>query len=626
MTPWHLAIDFGTTNTAAAHADDGARPAVLALTDDGASMPSAVFAGDDGLYVGVAAVARAAADPSAFTPAPKRAIEMESVRLGSRDVPVAELVAAVLHRVLERARAAHGGTDPETVTLTHPEAWPPRALENLRAAAVLAGVPEAALREVSEPRAAARFHAAAAAGSDPAGRVAVFDFGGGTLDVAVLERDGADFRVVAARGDNSLGGRTVDARLRDHVIARLEDDDPDRAAKLRSAAPGATAAFDEAVRAAKETLSESPEAVVSLDDGTLVTVTRGELEELLADDVARAADMTEATLREAGADPAETTLHLAGGSSAVPCFRAELERRFRVTTAEDPKTVVARGALAVPAAGEEALAPAPAESAAAGGSASGDGVDPSAGSAAVGAGPAGAGAAGAAATAAAQPAAPARPGASDSVDHPATAEPQDDGSRGLALPILGIVVLAAVLGTAAFFGTRAFLERDSGGEQAQAAPAAAAPAPQDGPRTPVPLPAGAPIQGLPEEFAEALPEAYADHLEKCWEDTAPDYQCFWKDPDGQEQRVGVGSTHIHAGRDVAERKKNEVDAERGGRDVTRVGGQGGGPMAYLYGPSGDGGYAVHYLDREAGLYVTAEPIGTREQADAFIADLGLEAP
>ncbi|WP_448852303.1 Hsp70 family protein [Corynebacterium sp. 335C] len=369
---WHLAIDYGTSNTAAAHAEAGGKPAALTLSRHGALLPSSVHLRDGELATGDEALAGGAADPAGFLPSPKRVIDHDRVPLGGSSVEVADAVAAVLRRVIASGAERHGGAAPTTVTLTHPEAWPPGSVARLRAAAVAAGVDEDAVLTISEPRAAAHFYAARAAeggdadgtgadgvgavadgdgasadGAGATGRVAVFDFGAGTLDVAVLEPDGAGHRVVAARGDNSLGGRTVDALVRAWALDQLERDEPQLAEYLDSAPPSVAMSLDGSVRQAKEILSDAASATVTvstpLGEADLL-LTRDEFESLLAPEIDRAVDLTRAVLRDAGVD-GPVPLYLVGGSSAIPMVQDRLGEVGRVATLDDPKTVVARGAL-----------------------------------------------------------------------------------------------------------------------------------------------------------------------------------------------------------------------------------------------------------------------------------------
>ena len=100
---WSLAIDFGTSNTAAAYQSGTDKPIPVRLSDQAEQMPSAVLALDTGILVGAAAVRSARLDPPRFEPNPKRRVGEGEVLLGNREYDVAELVAAVLTQVRQRA-------------------------------------------------------------------------------------------------------------------------------------------------------------------------------------------------------------------------------------------------------------------------------------------------------------------------------------------------------------------------------------------------------------------------------------------------------------------------------------------------------------------------------------------
>jgi len=358
---WHLAVDFGTSNTAAAHQSPmGREISALALTHRSNIMPSAVFldaphgthaASDEEptLLNGDSALARGRRDPSRLLLSPKRYIDHDEVQLAGRNLPLTKVVGSVIATVLRSGKAQHANQDPETVTLTHPEAWSAHSVEQLKRSAVVAGVPEQNLRVLSEPRAAA-IHYASQQSVQSGGHVAVFDFGGGTLDIAVLRAKGdGNFEVVAAKGDNSLGGRTIDNLLYRWVLDQLEHDDPDLADFVRSAPITTVHALESSIREAKEILSDTSSATISVSTPhgeTDLLITRDEFNNVIEQSIMRGVELTRAALTQAGVDSTKTPIYMTGGSSRIPFVQDRLGEVGTVMTLDDPKTVVSRGALA----------------------------------------------------------------------------------------------------------------------------------------------------------------------------------------------------------------------------------------------------------------------------------------
>ncbi|MCX5044847.1 Hsp70 family protein [Aldersonia sp. NBC_00410] len=353
-TGWELAIDFGTSNTAAAARETDGTINAIALSHHSNLMPSAVFIqAPDEILVGQVALNQAATNPAAFLAAPKRSIPHGIVNINSYDVPVQQPVAAVLRSVLDRAVTAHRGQSPARVVLTHPEGWSPHEVQVLIAAATIAGVPADRVSTISEPRAAAAHYSR----SEPLAvgeKIAVFDFGGGTLDIAVLQADSTGgFDVIAAGGDNQLGGKNLDAVLRHWVDAQLLDTDPDRREFLRRTAPmGTLRTLEDSIRHAKELLSEAAQATITVPGATTgdqlgLTLGRSEFDELITTQIDRSLALTRDTLTRAGiTGPTDLrALFLTGGSSRIPLVHSRLQTLGPIATLDDPKTVVARGAL-----------------------------------------------------------------------------------------------------------------------------------------------------------------------------------------------------------------------------------------------------------------------------------------
>ncbi|ALU73597.1 molecular chaperone DnaK (plasmid) [Rhodococcus erythropolis R138] len=354
-TEWVLAVDFGTSNTAAAHTGiRSGSPETLPLTHQGNLMSSAVFVeSPTTIDVGDVALNRAETNPAAFIPSPKRVVGQGMVHVNGYDIPASLPVAAVLRFALDRATGVHRGQPPARLVLTHPEGWSPREIEVLREAAAALGYQNDSVVTVSEPRAAAHFYTRTEHLTKGA-KIAVFDFGGGTLDVAVLTATSADtFEVIAARGDNSLGGKNLDALVRRWIDIQLQDENPELLHFLRTAAPAhILRTLDDSIRRAKELLSSTESATISVVDSRhdrreTLTLTRAEFESIIAPEIERAATLTHAALVDAGLTGSQglTALYLTGGSSRIPLVQSRIAALGPIATLDDPKTVVVQGAL-----------------------------------------------------------------------------------------------------------------------------------------------------------------------------------------------------------------------------------------------------------------------------------------
>ncbi|GAA0463679.1 hypothetical protein Aca07nite_59830 [Actinoplanes capillaceus] len=353
MPGWSLSIDFGTSNTAAAYRRGDAPPTAVRLSDSAEQMPSAVLATPQDIQVGTAAVRSARLHPDGFERSPKRLIGQDTVLLGGRDVPVVTLVAAVLRAVAVRAARVAGDDRPDAVLLTHPQDWAEPRRRVLRAAAVEAGFPEEILRLVPEPIAAVAHYANTTPPPDGS-TVAVFDFGGGTCDVALLRADGGSsgLRVLASAGADPLGGDVFDHLLLTAVLARLQDRDRgDLVSAVRDPANArALLALRNDVREAKHELSEHEHAsipVVAADAEEVVTITAAEFDEMVAPQVRRATELTAQTLAQAGLVAGDLhALYLTGGSAHLRAVQRDLTALLGrpPATLEDPKLVVALGA------------------------------------------------------------------------------------------------------------------------------------------------------------------------------------------------------------------------------------------------------------------------------------------
>lgn len=350
---WTLSIDFGTSNTAAAHTNPtrGGVEAVN-LEHGRRTMPSSVYIeGPDAVSTGDAALNKAeSASGGMFIPSPKRVIP-GAIQVNGYEIPASTPVAAVLKTVVERASREHNDERPTELVLTHPEAWSDNEIKVLLDAASQLGLNATTITTLSEPKAAANYYSTNEP-LQPGDKIAVFDFGGGTLDVAVIEaQPDASFNIVAARGDDAIGGRSFDALIRHWLNEQLEDDHPEVLEYLKKEASREELhALEDKIRRAKELLSDEPSASITVPTSgqpIQLQITRTEFEDLVRPKLRTIIETTRNTLIDAGITSPEglKALYLTGGSSRVPIVQEELKQLGPVTTLDDPKLVVAQGAI-----------------------------------------------------------------------------------------------------------------------------------------------------------------------------------------------------------------------------------------------------------------------------------------
>ncbi|WP_433086270.1 Hsp70 family protein [Dactylosporangium sp. CA-052675] len=351
--PLRFAVDLGTSNTVAVVDRGDGTPRPL-LFDGSPLLPSAVFADSSGaLLVGRDAERHLMTDAARFEPNPKGRVDEGVILLGDRELPVAELLAAVLRRAATEAAQTGVAVTGSTV-LTCPVDWGNTRRSVLLDAAARAGLGRVTL--LDEPVSAATYCVRALGGRLAPGRCAVvFDFGGGTLDVTVIQATGATpaLRVLATGGLADLGGTDIDDALVGHVGHLVAAADPQLWHRL--AAPRTPAelrdrrTFWSEVRQAKEMLSRAASAPIHVPGSDRAThLTREELDRVAGPLVDRAVDETRRVLERSGVTPALLdAIVLVGGSSRLPLVASRLHARFGLAPVvpEQPELPVAFGAL-----------------------------------------------------------------------------------------------------------------------------------------------------------------------------------------------------------------------------------------------------------------------------------------
>jgi len=323
-----IGIDLGTTNSEVAVVQDGL--ARIILVDDDPILPSVVGISDDGkLLVGKPARNQYVLAPDRTVKSVKRKMgEDVKVTLGTQEFRPQEVSAIILRRLKEAAEKDLGHPVTKAV-ITVPAYFNDSQRQATREAGELAGLQ--VVRILNEPTAAALTY-----NPDPSQheRFLVYDLGGGTFDVSIVQAEGGVFEVLASHGDTQLGGDDFDDLLLEHVADEFEklysvDLRKDRVAKAR---------LLRTVEAAKRHLSDHPfarleEEFIAEKDGVPlhlnVELSRGDFETLIAPLLQRTMDCVQKSLDDARITASQIQrVVLVGGSTRTPMIGRMLEDRL----------------------------------------------------------------------------------------------------------------------------------------------------------------------------------------------------------------------------------------------------------------------------------------------------------
>jgi len=319
-----IGIDLGTTNSAVAIWRDGAAELVPNALGDPLT-PSAVSISRDGqAWIGAPALDRLATAPQDTATSFKRMMgTARTTRLGGKEYRAEDLSALVLGALVGDVEALTG-TRPTEAVITVPAYFNDRQRKATRRAGELAGL--TVRRLINEPTAAALAFGLIDKGDrEP---FLVFDLGGGTFDVSIVEMFDGIVEVRASAGDNRLGGDDFDEALAAAVRPRLDPDkllDPlpedRREAMLKRAA--------ETCRRALSTASEAEFAVTVGESRLAVRVTEAEFESACEQLVRRLREPVVRALRDSAIDASELSdIVLVGGATRMPVVRRAITRLF----------------------------------------------------------------------------------------------------------------------------------------------------------------------------------------------------------------------------------------------------------------------------------------------------------
>ncbi len=334
-----LGIDLGTTHSAVGVVDSGF-PILLANEEGKRIIPSAVWYGENGeIEFGYKALRRRVTDPMRVVTSVKRWMGAgrisDPVLSGIGKTP--EEVSAEILKELKRIAEWRLETEAKQAVVTVPAYFNDSQRAATKRAAELAGLE--VVRILNEPTAAALAY-----GLDKLkdrSRVAVYDLGGGTFDLSILEMQDGVFQVLATHGDTRLGGDDVDQMIINYLLDGLGELTAEM--KMR---------FLEEAEKAKRILSEEESYTVRIpfykgSNSFEKTLTRAELNAMTRDWIAKSLKCSQQAMLDSGLKNSDlNAVVLVGGSTRMPAVRTAVAEFFEknVDLTQHPDEAIALGA------------------------------------------------------------------------------------------------------------------------------------------------------------------------------------------------------------------------------------------------------------------------------------------
>ncbi|HCL29157.1 MAG TPA: molecular chaperone DnaK [Candidatus Latescibacteria bacterium] len=365
-----IGIDLGTTNSCVA-VMEGGEPEVISNSEGGRTTPSMVgFAKDGERLVGQTAKRQAVTNPTntvfsikrfmgrRFDEVPQELKEVPyTVQIGGRDLAVAEIdgkeysppeISAMVLQKMKATAEDYLGEEVTQAVITVPAYFNDSQRQATKDAGQIAGLE--VLRIVNEPTAAALAYGLDK--KDTTEKIAVYDLGGGTFDISILELGDGVFEVKSTNGDTHLGGDDFDQRVIDWIAAEFQTAE---GIDLRQDAM-ALQRLKEAAEKAKCELSGSGTTEINLPFITAdqtgpkhvqMSLSRSKFEQLVEDLVERTKGPCQQALKDAGLPASEINeVILVGGSTRMPKVQEAVQTVFgrEPHRGVNPDEVVALGA------------------------------------------------------------------------------------------------------------------------------------------------------------------------------------------------------------------------------------------------------------------------------------------
>src|SRR5579872_2782518 len=347
-----VGIDLGTSNSAAA-VMMGGRPTIIPSAEGtsvgGKAFPSYVaFTKDGQLLVGEPARRQAVSNPEGTVMAIKRKMGTDyKVQIYGKEYSPQQISAFILQKIRADAEAFLGEKIDKAV-ITVPAYFNDNQRQATKDAGSIAGLE--VVRIINEPTAASLAYGLDKAGKDQ--KIMVFDLGGGTLDVTIMEFGGGVFEVKSTSGDTQLGGTDMDNILIDYVISQYKaqsgiDLRPDKVAVQRVREAGEKAKIELSTTINTEINLPFIASDASGPKNLTLTLTRAKLEELINPIIERCRNPTMQALNDAKLEPNQVDkIILVGGPTRMPIVRNFVEKIMGrpAERGVDPMECVAMGA------------------------------------------------------------------------------------------------------------------------------------------------------------------------------------------------------------------------------------------------------------------------------------------
>ena len=340
-----IGIDLGTTNSCAAVLEAGA-PKVIPNPEGSRTTPSVVAFKKGERIVGESAKRQALTNPNTVSSIKRKMGTSEKVELEGKKYTPEEISAMILSYIKDYAESYLGEKVTKAV-ITVPAYFNDSQRQATKNAGKIAGLEVE--RIINEPTAAALAYGLE---KDEGQTILVYDLGGGTFDVSILELGDGVFEVKATAGNNRLGGDDFDNRIVDYLVETFKKENGIDLSKDKMAMQR----LKDAAEKAKKDLSGVTSTQISLpfisqsDDGPLhleLTLTRAKFEDLIRDLVDSTLEPVRKAMKDAKLKSSDIDkVILVGGSTRIPCVQELIKKELGKEPHKgvNPDEVVAMGA------------------------------------------------------------------------------------------------------------------------------------------------------------------------------------------------------------------------------------------------------------------------------------------